>query len=261
MKSDEYRTLDRLRIRQKVHLVHSDPPDDVELSTLAVAPAFDGAKVLDVGTGTGSFPAMLNDRYSLGRLVGLDLSAAAVAATRAQGISAVQADVQRLPFTGKTFDLVYARHMLDHVPDVLTAVQECRRVLRDGGSLVAVLNRAGQASKLSGLLIECVTSHDIDLPAEDWVSADAETIMNPLFEVFKNVNIEDFHGSLTFTEAAPLIEFSVSLLHFYGVAIDHPRHGEVAESVAAKITRRFAVPGFVWRDRKGYSVAVSVRAD
>jgi SAM-dependent methyltransferase len=48
----------------------------------------------------------------------------------------VAADVQDLPFRDASFDAVKATEILEHVPDVMRALGECRRVLRQGGSLV-----------------------------------------------------------------------------------------------------------------------------
>lgn len=48
----------------------------------------------------------------------------------------VGADVQDMPFRDAAFDAVKATEILEHVPDVMRALGECRRVLRPGGSLV-----------------------------------------------------------------------------------------------------------------------------
>lgn len=46
-------------------------------------------------------------------------------------------DLQRLPFADASYDVVYASHVLEHVPDDRRAIAEIRRVLRPGG--IAVL--------------------------------------------------------------------------------------------------------------------------
>lgn len=46
-------------------------------------------------------------------------------------------DLQDLPFDDKSYDLVFASHVLEHVPDDRKAISEIRRVLKDGG--IAVL--------------------------------------------------------------------------------------------------------------------------
>ncbi|MFZ5756990.1 MAG: class I SAM-dependent methyltransferase [Pseudomonadota bacterium] len=46
-------------------------------------------------------------------------------------------DLQKLPFADTSFDVVYASHVLEHVPDDRKAIAEIRRILRPGG--IAVL--------------------------------------------------------------------------------------------------------------------------
>ncbi len=43
-----------------------------------------------------------------------------------------------LPFADATFDLVFARAALHHLPDLAAALAECHRLLRPGGRLLAV---------------------------------------------------------------------------------------------------------------------------
>jgi SAM-dependent methyltransferase len=47
-----------------------------------------------------------------------------------------QVDMQRLPYADGTFDLVVHSDTLEHVPDPLLGLSECRRVLRAGGACV-----------------------------------------------------------------------------------------------------------------------------
>ena len=46
-----------------------------------------------------------------------------------------QIDMQALPFADGTFDIVIHSDTLEHVPDPMKALIECRRVLKAGGSL------------------------------------------------------------------------------------------------------------------------------
>jgi len=43
-------------------------------------------------------------------------------------------DMQALPYADRSFDLVVHSDTLEHVPDPLAGLAECRRVLRDGGA-------------------------------------------------------------------------------------------------------------------------------
>jgi SAM-dependent methyltransferase len=47
-----------------------------------------------------------------------------------------QVDMQALPYADQAFDLVVHSDTLEHVPDPLRGLAECRRVLRDGGACI-----------------------------------------------------------------------------------------------------------------------------
>ncbi|MGH8774149.1 MAG: class I SAM-dependent methyltransferase [Jiangellaceae bacterium] len=96
-------------------------------------------RTLEVAIGTGLNLGM----YDAGVvLTGVDLSGGmlAVAARRAAATGArvglVQADAQRLPFDGASFDSVVCTMALCAVPDQSAVVAEFHRVLRPGGRLL-----------------------------------------------------------------------------------------------------------------------------
>lgn len=67
------------------------------------------------------------------------------------------ADLTRLPFRGRVFDLIVCYHVLEHVPDDRAGMRELHRVLGDGGvALVQVPRRSGTP-----------TDEDVDAPAEE----------------------------------------------------------------------------------------------
>lgn len=43
-------------------------------------------------------------------------------------------DLQRLPFDDASYDVVFASHVLEHVPDDLAAIAEIHRILKPGGT-------------------------------------------------------------------------------------------------------------------------------
>jgi SAM-dependent methyltransferase len=89
-----------------------------------------GARVLDVGCGTG---ALTRDLGALGRVVGVDSApeAIAFARRRAPGPLCV-GSVEQLPFRGARFDAVAAVDVVEHVDDA-RALAEIARVLVPGG--------------------------------------------------------------------------------------------------------------------------------
>lgn len=97
-----------------------------------------GARVLDVGTGTGILPHALAEHAAhLATLTGCDRSTGMlrVARSRTRWLRVVAADATALPFRGELFEVVTASFVMSHVADYRTAFAELRRVLEPGGRL------------------------------------------------------------------------------------------------------------------------------
>lgn len=93
---------------------------------LAPEPGLEGARVLDVGAGTG-VAGRVARRHGAALVVALDI-AGGMLGQRDAGTPAVVGDAQRLPFGAGCFDLVVAAFSLGHLPDPAAAVVEARRV-------------------------------------------------------------------------------------------------------------------------------------
>ena len=95
-----------------------------------------GARVLDIGTSTGTNLRMLRD-LGFSRYEGLDTSEEAVHWCADKGYGKVtQGDVCALPFPDDTFDLVLATDIIEHVDDDEVALREIRRVLKPRGRVL-----------------------------------------------------------------------------------------------------------------------------
>jgi SAM-dependent methyltransferase len=103
-----------------------------------------GDRVLDVGVGPGTISIDLAARLADGSVIGIDSAPAAVAATQTlaaeQGVGNLRVslgDVYAMDFPEKSFDVVHAHQVLQHLRDPIAALREMRRVCAPGG-LVAV---------------------------------------------------------------------------------------------------------------------------
>jgi ubiquinone/menaquinone biosynthesis C-methylase UbiE len=92
---------------------------------------------LDVGTGTGLY---LNELMRLGiECVGIDASQAMLDEARKKlpaSVRLICADVRKLPFSDKAFNLIIACRVLSHVDDLNATIQELGRVANTGCSLI-----------------------------------------------------------------------------------------------------------------------------
>jgi SAM-dependent methyltransferase len=96
-----------------------------------------GARVADLGCGSGVFTDLLNrNGFSA---VGLDLSPKLieVGRTKYAGIELVEGDVECLPFPTASFDGVLLSGIIHHLPDPARCAAEVFRILRPGGHFVA----------------------------------------------------------------------------------------------------------------------------
>jgi len=96
-----------------------------------------GSRVLDVGCGRGGTLAVLGQFFHPDRMVGLDLSAAAIVfasgAHAHSGARFLQGDAERLPFPEDSFDVVTNIESSSCYPDPPAFYAEVHRVLRPDG--------------------------------------------------------------------------------------------------------------------------------
>ncbi len=94
-----------------------------------------GQHWLDAGSGTGAASAALRDLGA--RVRAVDVAPDMVAHLRARGFDAVVGDLLSLPFDDASFDGLVAAFSISHVDDPARALAEARRVVRDGGVVLA----------------------------------------------------------------------------------------------------------------------------
>lgn len=104
---------------------------------------FDGARVLEIGTGVGTDARTIVKLG--GQYTGINVDAGSCEATlRALDTFGMPGEVRQanavdIPYPDESFDLVYSFGVLLCIPDVEEAVAEIRRVLKPGGRLVIML--------------------------------------------------------------------------------------------------------------------------
>jgi SAM-dependent methyltransferase len=119
--------------------------------------AYRGKKVLDVGCGAGTDLM----RFARGGAIvtGVDISSSAIALAKEnfgqQGLAADlrEADGEALPFGNDEFDFVFAHGVVQYTARDKALVDECRRVLKPGGTAVfQVYNRISWLHALSKVM-------------------------------------------------------------------------------------------------------------
>jgi len=120
--------------------------------TRAMVPDDRPLRILDVGCGTGLNAQELAQKGH--RVIGVDISAVAIAEFRKKGFDGCRCDIAGgVPFHEDSFDAVYASEVIEHLVDVEAFMKELYRVLRPRGQLVlSTVNSAFWVFRLAGLL-------------------------------------------------------------------------------------------------------------
>jgi len=87
-------------------------------------------KILDVGCGTGANLEMLSQ---FGAAEGVDVSDEALEFCRQKGLKVQKGLAEEMPFPDKSFDLVTALDVVEHLDDDVAGLREMRRVMADDG--------------------------------------------------------------------------------------------------------------------------------
>ncbi len=104
-----------------------------------------GSLVLEAGCGVGAQTKIIAPKNPDSKIMAVDFSSASLQEAQnlitTSGITNVdfrQADIYDLPFENEAFDSVFLCFVLEHLHDPLKALHELKRVLRKGGSIIAI---------------------------------------------------------------------------------------------------------------------------
>jgi SAM-dependent methyltransferase len=96
------------------------------------------ASIVDVGCGDGAATILAAQVNPGHRIVGLDWSADALRHARSRGLTLLRAEVEPtgLPIASGRADVVIMSELIEHLLDPDSALEEARRILRPGGTLL-----------------------------------------------------------------------------------------------------------------------------
>jgi SAM-dependent methyltransferase len=226
---------------------YREPAFDLVQSVLDIVAVPAGGRVLDLGCGPGVYVAASAAREARRRHVGVDLSVGMLteARGRAAGVPVVCADAIGLPFAGASFDGVLANHMLYHVREIGRAVAEVRRVLRPGGTFLAVTNSIHHFEEFDAMLARVAGRGGWSRPSHRFTLENGGEHLEACFD---QVQVVDFEGELRVPDVEPVARFARSMRDLSGEGYDDATWRELMERFESAVAEVIADEG-VFRTR------------
>jgi len=177
--------------------------------------------ILELGCGNGGqWESRMNHLPASCRLTLSDYSEGMVSMVKEKfsgqfcNVDFMQIDIQDIPFSNESFDIVIANHMLYHVPDLHKALREVSRVLKTGGQFYVATNGNGG---MRPFLHEALKKFDPETTAFtqefSFNLANGKEILAPYFSSVERVDYED---SLAITETQDLMDWIKSTVSISG---------------------------------------------
>lgn len=209
---DQYKDSSNLDARIVIHQRFSTNPQgwfNWAFDELDKLPA--NANILELGCGAGTMWKECADRIPAGwRIIlsdhsdGMLDSAWRNLIVTGRGFKFEKIDAQSIPYADQTFDAVIANHMLYHVPDRKQALTEIKRVLKNGGSVIASTVGANHMQEMYGWLKRVNKNPRPDMFVNPFT---LESGLAQMQEVFPNAEKSQYVDNLRVTELQPLMHY------------------------------------------------------
>lgn len=174
------------------------------------------ARVLELGCGPAYMWKECADRIPSGwRITLSDLSDGMIDAAwrnlvvTGRAFKFEQIDAQSIPYPDQAFDIVIANHMLFHLPDRPKGFEEIRRVLKNGGHLIATTVGEAHLVEISEWLKQVSPDTDFAPFGNPFTLDNGLEQLKPFFS---QVEIKCYADSLRVTEIDPLMAFIQSTI-------------------------------------------------
>ena len=141
----------------------------------------EGKRILDIGCGTGACAALLATEYGAAHVTGIDVEdPVCEAATKrfynkglSHKVSVIKVQPGPFPFDKASFDVVFSKDSIIHIPDKLGLAREAYRVLRTGGQFAVSDWLISHDDKPSAQMADYIKAEGLDFAMASPVTYEA----------------------------------------------------------------------------------------
>lgn len=242
----QYKTPENLNLRQELHNYNINKYnwhvwcyDNMKIP--------DRARILELGCGNGLLWEKNADRINEGWDITLsDLSQGMLGDVRKR-LSNVKGrfnyeiiDAQSIPYPKECFDVVIARHMLYHVPDLNKALNEIRRVLKPCGIFYASTNGETAMMELKRLVDEFDSNINFspNKLTGKFGLKNGEKLIN---EFFKQTSLKLYEGRIVVNIPEPVVGYIKSINSQSKYFLESNREEEFYEYIKNQIRKNGSI--------------------
>jgi len=213
---DQYSDDSKLAVRYNLHDKYSTNKQGFTPWMYGQYKFFDGARILELGCGNAvGWEGRVGEIGNNSKLILSDFSMGMVEIIYKKyktepNILTMRIDIQEIPFPDDMFDIIIAKHMLYHVPDLSKALGEVARVLKNGGVFYASTNGNGGHGAYVRNAIKTI-SPELEYFSNE-LSFSLENGTELLNKYFSEIKLNYYIDSLCVTETIALIDWIKSTI-------------------------------------------------
>jgi ubiquinone/menaquinone biosynthesis C-methylase UbiE len=201
------------------------------------------ARILELGSGSGGFWEKNSHRLNKDWNITLSDFSKGMVECAENTLKQVdhnfkyeEIDIQDIPYEEGSFDVVIARHMLYHVPNIEKALSEIKRVLAHGGTFYATTNGRGAMVQL----YELIEKFDSEMDLHNFGMGARFEFENGkllLEKHFGETKMEVFQGEIVVPSAEPIVSYVASTMRGRAILVGQKKQ-EFTEYVESYIKEK-----------------------
>ncbi|MFK7805476.1 MAG: class I SAM-dependent methyltransferase [Anaerolineae bacterium] len=216
LKESSYKTADKLDVRILTHQKYTQPQVDFYPWIVNQIDWVGDEVVFDIGCGSGKYADIVSNLSA--HYFACDLSHGMLMDGPAKEHSCINLDAMTLPIKDNAADVIFANHMIYHIPDQEKAMAEFRRVLKPNGKFIAATNSSNTMLELKALRSNALKALGAKFESDNFGISDGfdlESGADLLATSFEQVETRTLENWLVIPEAQPVIDYIESGRDWY----------------------------------------------